>query len=77
MNDDNITNNAEYETEDVLNEIEGKDGEALDPIEQDQVMPGTGDLETSDDQSASEALADGIEGNDDNAQDKLLDEENY
>ncbi|MDB5254755.1 MAG: hypothetical protein JWL92_131 [Candidatus Nomurabacteria bacterium] len=77
MNNDDITNNAEYETEDVLNEIEGKDGEALDPIERNQVTPGNGDAEISEDENAKDALATGIAGNDDNAQDKPLDEENY
>ncbi len=69
-------NNDDIVTEDELNEIEGKGGEALDPIEQDQVIPGNGYPRTSD-QNAKDALAEGIAGNDDNAQDKPLDEENY
>jgi hypothetical protein len=77
MDDDKIVNNAEYETEDSLNEIESKDGEALDPIERNQVNPGQEDLETNDeDERAKAELADGIAGNDDNAQDSALEEEN-
>jgi hypothetical protein len=64
---DDPATNAEYVNQEELDTIEGKDGEALDPIEQDQITP---DEEEAD---AKKQLREIIEG-DDNDRDALLDE---
>ncbi len=61
MNNDEINTNTEYISEDELNQIEGKDGEAIDLIEQVQ------------EEDAKNALKAGIIGDDDNQQDEILD----
>lgn len=76
MDDEKLTN-AEYVSEEELNNPEGKDGEELDPIERNQVNLGNMDSELDEeDEDAKKALADGIAGDDDNHQDKPLNEEN-
>ncbi len=61
MNNDEINTNTEYISEDELNQIVGKDGEAIDLIEQVQ------------EEDAKNALKAGIIGDDDNQQDEILD----
>lgn len=68
--DDEITSTAEYVDESELNNLEDKDGNAIDTVEQNQ------NEEDLNDESAKKALKDGIAGTDDNAQDAPLDEEN-
>jgi hypothetical protein len=68
--DDEITTNAEYVDQSELDNLEDKEGNPIDAVEQNQ------NEEDLTDEGAKKALQDAIAGNDDNAQDSPLDEEN-